>query len=194
LIPAIDPITLFSTVNTTISNAMTVDITKGKLEGCVVSEHTTATDIGISTLEQGGNAIDAIVATILAVGTLCPYHSDIGGSGFALVRTPDGEHHALAFRGTAPVGLPPIPRTKKLIGKDAATSKFYQDGASTQMGGSAVAVPGEIKGLKALHERYGTLAWANLVQPSIDLARDGFELHQDMYEVSLSGFKRSVQE
>jgi gamma-glutamyltranspeptidase/glutathione hydrolase len=78
---------------------------KGKLEGCVVSEHTTATDIGISMFEQGGNAIDAIVATILAVGTLCPYHSDIGGSGFALVRTPDGEHHALGFRGCAPVSL-----------------------------------------------------------------------------------------
>jgi gamma-glutamyltranspeptidase len=69
--------------------------------------------------------------------------------------------------------------------QDAATSKFYQDGASTQAGGSAVAVPGEIKGLKALHDRYGSLPWKAVVEPSIALARDGFELHRDMYEVSL---------
>jgi gamma-glutamyltranspeptidase len=79
----------------------------------------------------------------------------------------------------------PQTRSRELIRQDAATSKFYQDGASTQKGGSAVAVPGEIKGLKALHDRYGTLPWNKLVQPSIDLARDGFELHHDMYEVSL---------
>lgn len=73
------------------------------LSGCVVSEHTTATEVGTSLYEKGGNAIDAIVGTILAVETLCPYHSGIGGGGFALVRTPDGEHHALSFRGAAPV-------------------------------------------------------------------------------------------
>ena len=86
-----------------IADSMVVDPKTKQLEGCVVSEHTTATDIGIGCFEKGGNAIDAVVATILAVGTLCPYHSDIGGSGFALVRTPDGEHHALSFRGCAPV-------------------------------------------------------------------------------------------
>jgi hypothetical protein len=88
---------------TMIADTMKIDPSSNQLEGCVVSEHTTATDIGISMFAQGGNAIDAVVATILAVGTLCPYHSDIGGSGFALVRTPDGEHHALSFRGCAPV-------------------------------------------------------------------------------------------
>jgi gamma-glutamyltranspeptidase/glutathione hydrolase len=86
-----------------IAESMITDPSTKQLEGCVVSEHTTATDIGIACFEQGGNAIDAVVATILAVGTLCPYHSDIGGSGFALVRTSDGEHHALSFRGCAPV-------------------------------------------------------------------------------------------
>ena len=86
-----------------LADTMTTKLSSNQLEGCVVSEHTTATDIGISMFEKGGNAVDAMVATILAVGTLCPYHSDIGGSGFALVRTPDGEQHALSFRGCAPV-------------------------------------------------------------------------------------------
>lgn len=76
------------------------------LDGCVVSEHTTATEVGTKLYEKGGNAVDAIVGTILAVETLCPYHSGIGGGGFALIRTPEGEHHALTFRGAAPVSLP----------------------------------------------------------------------------------------
>ena len=45
-------------------------------------------------------------------------------------------------------------------------------------------MPGEIKGLTALHDRYGSLPWKTLVEPSIALAKDGFELHRDMYEVS----------
>lgn len=55
--------------------------------------------------EKGGNAVDAIVACILAVETLAPYHSGIGGGGFALIRTPEGDHTALSFRGAAPVSL-----------------------------------------------------------------------------------------
>jgi gamma-glutamyltranspeptidase/glutathione hydrolase len=86
-----------------LTDTMSTSTSTKQLEGCVVSEHTTATDIGIDMYAKGGNAIDAMVATILAVGTLCPYHSDIGGSGFALIRTSDGEHHALSFRGCAPV-------------------------------------------------------------------------------------------
>lgn len=68
--------------------------------------------------------------------------------------------------------------------KAATTPQFYQDGAPTQRGGSAVAVPGDLKGLKALHERFGQLPWKDVVQPSIDLARNGFDFFPDLYEVS----------
>lgn len=220
------------------------------LDGCVVSEHTTATEIGIKLFERGGNAVDAIVGTILAVETLCPYHSGIGGGGFALVRTPDGQKHALSFRGAAPVSsicleaathlpptydspsgadadtacyvqlawssnatytpsielpyfsparefevhhnhsslhrLPQVDIADASLVQAAATPQFYQNGASTQRGGSAVAVPGELKGLKALHERFGRLDWKTVVQPSVDLARDGFDFFADLYEVRLN--------
>lgn len=62
---------------------------------------------------------------------------------------------------------------------------MYQEGASTQRGGSAVAVPGELKGLKALHERFGQLSWKEVVQPSVDLARNGFSFFPDLHEVSV---------
>lgn len=119
-----------------LTDTMETDPSSSQLEGCVVSEHTTATDIGISMFAAGGNAIDAVVATILAVGTLCPYHSDIGGSGFALVRTPDGEHHALGFRGCAPV-YPPhafweemlTVRTRQLANSIRTAHQHRQEGA-----------------------------------------------------------------
>lgn len=73
------------------------------LGGAVASEHRRASEIGTDILKAGGNAVDAIVATIIAVNTLCPYHSDLGGGGFAIIRESDGTYNALNFRHEAPV-------------------------------------------------------------------------------------------
>jgi gamma-glutamyltranspeptidase/glutathione hydrolase len=73
------------------------------LAGAVTSEQARASRIGTDILQAGGNAIDAIIATIIAVNTLCPYHSDLGGGGFALLRLPSGKYESLDFRHTAPV-------------------------------------------------------------------------------------------
>lgn len=56
-------------------------------------------------LEAGGSAADAMIATVLAINTLCPYHSDLGGGGFAIVRTSEGVYEGLDFRQSAPVSL-----------------------------------------------------------------------------------------
>ena len=73
------------------------------LSGAVVSEQQRASEIGTKILAKGGNAADAIVATIIAVNTLSMYHSDIGGGGFAIIRTFEGEYESLNFRHCAPV-------------------------------------------------------------------------------------------
>jgi len=72
------------------------------MKGAIASEHTLASNIGAAILSAGGNAVDACIAAALAVGTLNPYHSCVGGGGFAIVRTPDGVK-SLDFRVTAPV-------------------------------------------------------------------------------------------
>jgi gamma-glutamyltranspeptidase / glutathione hydrolase len=69
--------------------------------GAVASESAVCSDIGIKLLEQGGNAIDALVGTVFCVGTIGMYHSGIGGGGFMLVRAPNGTYEFIDFRETA---------------------------------------------------------------------------------------------
>ncbi|KAL1692293.1 gamma-glutamyltranspeptidase [Schizophyllum commune] len=141
----------------------------GPSRGAIASENKLASAIGAQILREGGSAIDAAIATTLAVGTLCSDNSGIGGGGFALIRTPKGDHESLNFRPSAPA---------------AVTSKMYLDhpGASA-VGGLAVAVPGELRGFEAMHKKYGKLPWSRLFEPSIKLARDGFPLTEDMARV-----------
>lgn len=73
------------------------------LSGAVASEQVRASVIGGQILELGGNAVDAIIATIIAVNTLAPFHSDLGGGGFAIIRESNGSYEALDFRHIAPV-------------------------------------------------------------------------------------------
>jgi gamma-glutamyltranspeptidase/glutathione hydrolase len=135
--------------------------------GAVAADNPLASEIGVEVLQQGGNAADAAVAVALTLGVVNPFASGIGGGGFALWRGVDGEVVAFNFREVAPA---------------AASRTMYLDengavipGLST-FGGLAVAVPGEVAGLYALHERYGQLPWADVVEPALALARDGFEV------------------
>ncbi len=134
--------------------------------GMVASDHPLASQVGAKVLEDGGNAVDAGVATLLTLGLLNPFASGLGGGGFCVVRQNTGESAVLDFREVAPA---------------AATADMYVvDGTvdrklSTE-GGLAVGVPGEAQGLHQLHEKYGKLGWAKVVSPAMKLARDGYEV------------------
>ncbi|KIY64157.1 gamma-glutamyltranspeptidase [Cylindrobasidium torrendii FP15055 ss-10] len=149
--------------------------------GAVVSESQIASDIGAEILKEGGSAADAIIATILAIGTVDSFHSGIGGGGFALVRDSKGRKFCLDFRSAAPRGV------------DSST---YEDKPATltEYGGLAVAVPGELRGFEELHKRWGKLPWARLVQPSIELARHGFEADADHFRILARTFKEGEHE
>lgn len=132
--------------------------------GLVVAPERRAAEIGREVLRRGGNAVDAAVATAFALAVTYPRAGNLGGGGFLLYRAPDGSHHAVDFRETAP----------------AATSlDLYRspDGRLDPMrireGGASVGVPGSVAGLAEAHRLWGTRPWAELLAPAIALARNG---------------------
>ncbi|OJJ36914.1 hypothetical protein ASPWEDRAFT_38574 [Aspergillus wentii DTO 134E9] len=140
-------------------------IEDGKL-GAVASESAICSRHGTEMLKMGGNAADAMVATVFCVGTIAMYHSGIGGGGFMLVKAPNGTFEFIDFRETAPA---------------AAFEDMYTNNtkASTR-GGLASGVPGEIRGLEHLHKSYGSLPWSTVMQPAIRMAREGFPVTEDL--------------
>ncbi|WKN43265.1 gamma-glutamyltransferase [Tunicatimonas pelagia] len=136
-------------------------------EAMVVSAHPLASQVGAEILKQGGNAVDAAIAVQFALAVVYPAAGNIGGGGFMVIREAEGLTNTLDYREKAPL---------------AATRDMYLDengevikGAS-RLGHLASGVPGSVDGMVKAHERYGSLPWEVLVQPSVDLAANGFIL------------------
>jgi gamma-glutamyltranspeptidase / glutathione hydrolase len=131
----------------------------------VVSAHPVASQIGIDILRRGGNAVDAAVATQLALAVVYPNAGNIGGGGFMVLRQANGAIATLDYREKAPL---------------AATRDMYLDSAGNAIdtlsaeGHLSSGVPGSVAGLAEAHAKYGRLPWKELVQPAIDLALNGF--------------------
>lgn len=135
-------------------------------QGMVVSAHPLATDVGVQVLKQGGNAVDAAVATTFAISVVEPFSAGIGGGGFLLYhQESEGLIQSLDFRERAP-----ITATKNLYLDDQG----HVNPKQSINGHLAVATPGTVAGLAEVHRKYGKLPWRQLVQPSILLAQDGF--------------------
>ncbi len=130
----------------------------------VVSAREEASKIGVEIMKQGGNAFDAMIATDLALAVAYPFAGNIGGGGFMVYRNDNGETGALDYREKAPI---------------AATKNMYLDknneiipGKST-LGALSIGVPGTIAGLFEVHKKFGSLPFYQLIQPAIDLAKNG---------------------
>ncbi len=135
--------------------------------GAVVAEERLAAEAGAEILRRGGNAVDAVVATTLALMVVGPEAANLGGGGFAVLRNPDGEVVFLDFRETAP---------------KAARRGMYLDAAGKTIAGAsligplATGVPGAPTGYFELHAKHGRLPWAQVVAPARRLAEEGFPL------------------
>ena len=140
--------------------------------GMVVSVHPTASEIGLNVLKEGGNAVDAAVATGLALGVVDQYHSGIGGGGFLVIRLANGTVYTIDGREKAPAAA-----TREMYIEDG---KFNPD--LSQKGPLAVAVPGLLAAYDKALELGGSKPLSELISPSIDLASHGFEL--DDYYIS----------
>jgi len=137
----------------------------------VTSVHELASRVGVETLQSGGNAVDAAVATGFALAVVHPQAGNLGGGGFLLLRNATGETHFIDFREKAPA---------------AATENMYLDPqgnvlpesskASGLIGYKSIGVPGSVAGLVYAGKKYGKLSLEKVIAPAIKLARDGFSL------------------
>ena len=151
--------------------------------GMVVSQEPLATAVGVDVLREGGSAVDAAVATALALAVTHPTAGNIGGGGFMVYRPVSGQPIAYDFRETAPAGSSP---EMFLVRGEYDIERHHNSHI-------AVGVPGTIAGLHLAWSEKGTLPWRRVVQPAIDLARDGFVLSHGLASSLASVLPRMVR-
>ncbi|TXS92717.1 gamma-glutamyltransferase [Parahaliea maris] len=140
----------------------------------VASPEPHATAAAVAVLEEGGNAVDAAIATAFVLAVTYPEAGNIGGGGFMLSYM-DGSSDFLDFREKAPA----------LASRDMYLNDSGEVHPTASLfGGKASGVPGTVAGMRAAHERYGSLPWKRLLQPAIDLAYRGFVVPERLAELA----------
>jgi gamma-glutamyltranspeptidase/glutathione hydrolase len=135
--------------------------------GMVASAHPEASQVGLNILKAGGNAVDAAVAVQFALAVVYPGAGNIGGGGFMVYRDNAGKAYSLDYREKAPA---------------AAIKDMYLDSVGNVRPGLSISghlasgVPGSVDGMAEAHKRFGKLTWAQVLQPAVDLAANGFAL------------------
>jgi gamma-glutamyltranspeptidase / glutathione hydrolase len=152
----------------------------------VVSVHRLASQAGLEVLREGGNAVDAAVATGFALAVVHPAAGNLGGGGFMLVRMKDGATHFVDYREKAPA---------------KATATMYLDRGgnvipdASVIGYKAIGVPGSVAGMVYAERKYGKLGLARVMVPAMRLASNGFALTwseaESMRDEGLSKFPES---
>ncbi|RMG94192.1 MAG: gamma-glutamyltransferase [Deltaproteobacteria bacterium] len=159
-------------------------------KGAVASASVDASKVGLSVLQQGGNAVDAAVAMGFALAVTHPSAGNIGGGGFMVVRMADGTATTFDFREAAPAAA----HRDMYLGPDGAPTE------DSRVGAKAAGIPGTVAGLALAHERFGSRPWRSLVEPAVTLARDGHvldafhadDLRRGAEAMKKAGFERSA--
>lgn len=135
--------------------------------GAAACDHELAARAAIEILDKGGNAVDAAVALSFTLGVVCPNYSGIGGGGFMMIWRPGMDRPAvLDYRETAP--------------NMAYTGMFAEKPHASTRGCMAAATPSLVAGLAEARDRYGRLPWAELLEPSIRIADEGFPVYPNL--------------
>jgi gamma-glutamyltranspeptidase/glutathione hydrolase len=158
--------------------AITVD------HGLVVAQERLAAQVGADILKQGGNAVDAAVATGFALAVTYPRAGNIGGGGFMVIHSAGrNEDVAIDYRETAPSAI-----TRDIfLGPDGKP-----DADKSRNSALGIGVPGTVAGLAVALEKYGSgrFTLAQILTPAIELARDGFVVADDMADTLSDMYRR----
>ena len=150
----------------------------------VSSAHSISSKVGIDILKQGGNAFDAAVAIQFTLSVVYPNAGNIGGGGFVVYRLNNGEIGSLDFREKAPFlsskNMYLYNKNDSILInhelKNNDLDEMIVDVNKSKIGHLASGIPGTVDGMIKLHEKFGILNWKKLLNPSIKLSRDGFQL------------------
>lgn len=138
----------------------------------VVAQEPLAADVGLAVLKAGGNAVDAAVAVGFALAVTYPFAGNLGGGGFMLVRFADGRATFIDFREKAPL------QASRNMYLDA-NGKLTKD---SLVGWRASGVPGSVRGFELAHKKYGHKSWAEVLDPAMKLASEGFPVSYNLSE------------
>lgn len=133
----------------------------------VITAHPIASEVGVAILKKGGNAVDAAIAVQFALAVVYPNAGNIGGGGFMVYRSHDGQIASLDFREKAP--------------RKAFRDMYLDDQGNpitdlSLYGQLAAGVPGTVAGMEEAYKKYGSLPWEDLLAPAISLAGNGFPI------------------
>lgn len=149
--------------------------------GMVVSSSQIASDVGRDILKEGGNAIDAAVATAFALAVTWPSAGNIGGGGFIVYMNKYGAVTTFDFREKAPLASKP---NMYLDDNGDIVNNSNHDGILS------VGVPGTVAGLYQAHKKYGKLPWKKIVNPAVKLAKKGFPFTYELHAHTIHSEER----
>ena len=152
--------------------------------GLVTSSSKVASEVGIDILKKGGNAIDASIATAFALAVTHPSAGNIGGGGFLVFMDSSGITTTIDFREKAPLKASPKMFLDEAGRLQKGINHTGRQTTSNHIGAKSIGVPGTVAGLYLAHQKYGSLPWADLVQPSIDIAENGFPLTWSLFRAA----------
>jgi gamma-glutamyltranspeptidase/glutathione hydrolase len=171
----------------------------GDAMGIVVAPQPMAVAVGVEVLRDGGNALDAAIATALAQGIVDPCNGGIGGFGCMLVHdAAQARTTAISYHGRAGSKARPDEFARDVVGQIHGHAERYEvRGAVNQVGYRAPVVPGVLAGFDAAHRAFGRLPWKTLFEPAIRLAREGIPLPGEVYahwtELTEPGHKAGLE-
>jgi len=144
-------------------------------QGVVAAAHPLAAKAGLEILQKGGNAIDAAIATSFALGIVEPNASGLGGGGFAIVYiAKEKKSYVVDYRETAPLAA------KLASYKLDEKGKPIDDAMGLVTGYQAVAVPGQLRGMEMLHQKFASMKWNELMEPAIKQSEAGLTVSKTL--------------
>lgn len=149
----------------------------------VVAPQPEAVEAGIEVLRAGGNAVDAAIATAFVQGVVDPLMCGISGFGsMAVYRADTGQHEYIDFHAPAPGAATPDMWEDLILGEARDGYGFMLEGNVNDVGYQSICVPASLKAYEVAHQRHGKLPWADLVEPAIRWAREGWAVRPHVHQ------------